>query len=75
MARVFSSPPATLPTSDSLTGAWLRQAITSVRYCSGLVIWSFAPSAAACRGPSNPPLAPFTLAAAIAVRTSSIDSP
>ena len=34
-----------------------------------------APSAKAWRGPSNPPLAPFTLADATALRTSSIARP
>ena len=57
------------------TGAPLRQAMMRSAKSSGRVIWSFAMTALAWRGPSTLPFGVLTLPAATAVRTSSRDRP
>jgi len=51
----FSTPSATVATSESRTGAPFRYAITTERYSSAASSWSFAPIWNDCRGPSKLP--------------------
>ena len=72
---VFSRSCTAAPTSASRTGPPLRQAMISRAKSAGSFSWSFAMTEDAWRGPSTLPFGVLTLAAAMAVRTSSSERP
>ncbi len=69
--RVFSASSTVSATSDRRTGLPFLNAMMRLRYSCADWSWSLASMVDARSGPSKPPLAAFTLAAAIALRTSS----
>ena len=73
--RAFSAPSTTSATLPRRMAAPFFQATISARYSSTERSWSLASSVEARVGPSKLPLAPLTLAAAMALRTSSRPMP
>ncbi|MPN04708.1 hypothetical protein SDC9_151953 [bioreactor metagenome] len=69
--RVFSASSTVAATSDRRIGLPFLKAMMRLRYSAADCSWSFASMVDARSGPSNPPFAPLTLAAAMAERTSS----
>ncbi|CAB5723950.1 Uncharacterised protein [Delftia tsuruhatensis] len=69
--RVFSASSTVWAMSDRRTGRPFLKAMMRLRYSAADCSWSLASMVEARAGPSKPPLACLTLAAAMAVRTSS----